>query len=224
MDRNVYRRGSPPREPDSYWRRRVFVLGGAFGLLGLVAWACSAAIGGPRSPQSAAAATSPTTQQAADSVATTSAASVTPTARPARTPHVTVQAQRPSHACAPRDVIISLFVSQQTYQRATKPQFEIYVVNTGRRACAFDAGPRSLRLVIKSGPLQSWSTADCTHGAATRMVRLLHSVPFVTYVKWNRERSSPGCPSPRTGAPPGTYTATAISDADHSPAEAFVLR
>jgi hypothetical protein len=134
------------------------------------------------------------------------------------------RAQRPSHACAPRDVIISLFVNQQIYQRATKPQFEIYVVNNGRQACTFDAGPRSLRLVIKSGPLQAWSSADCTHDAATRIVRLSRSVPLVTYITWNRERSSPGCPPPPTVAPPGTYTAAAISGTDHSLTEAFVLR
>jgi hypothetical protein len=221
MDPNISRGARSPREPDPYLRRRVLVFGGGLGLLGLLAWACSTAAGVARTPPTGPAAT---LRRAADSAAATAAPTLTAVARPARTTGVTVRAHGPSHACAPSDVIISLFVSQQIYRHPANPQFTIYVVNTGRTACTFDAGPRSLQLVIKSGLVHVWSRAGCAHGAAARIVRLPHSVPLVTYLKWNRERSSPGCPSPRDPAPPGTYAATVTSGADHSQTEVFALR
>jgi hypothetical protein len=234
MDPNLSRGARSPREPDSYTRRRVVVFGGALGILGLAAWALSAATGAGRPPHPAAAApraaaaaprgAAAAAPRGAAAAPTTAAPTVTAATRPARTADVSARAHRPGHACAPGDVIISLFVSQQVYQRLTKPQFTIYVVNIGRPVCTFDAGPQSLRLVVKSGQIKSWSSAGCTRGAVTHIVRLPHSVPFIEYLTWNRERSGPGCPSPGAVARPGTYTATVVSGADHSPTEAFVLR
>jgi hypothetical protein len=129
-------------------------------------------------------------------------------------------------------VVSSLFVSQQTYQRWVKPQFSIYLVNIGQATCAFDVGARSLRLVVRSGQVRVWSSADCAHGAATHIVRLRRGVPSVTYVSWGRRRSSPasgsgtgpGCGPAEPAAAPGTYTATVTNGATHSRTEVFVLR
>ena len=85
--------------------------------------------------------------------------------------HRAAPAARPGGRCAPGDVVPSLFVSQQTYQRWVKPQFSIYLVNIGQTTCTFDVGARSLRLVVRSGQVRVWGSADCAHGAAPHVVR-----------------------------------------------------
>jgi hypothetical protein len=150
-------------------------------------------------------------------------ATPTSTARHNRNAHVT-PARRPGSACAPADVVVSLFTSQQTYRPAAPPQFTVAVVNTGRPTCAFAVDARSLRLVVKSGQVRVWSPADCTRGTVTEVARLPRGVPYVTYLSWNRIRSSPHCPSSRLTAAPGTYTATVTSGTVHSNTDVFVLR
>ena len=104
----------------------------------------------------------------------------------------------------------------RTYRQSTEPGFTIYLVNAGRRTCAFDADPRSLRLVIESGRVHQWSPADCTHDA-TSAPRPPAARRAIRYARlWNRERSRPGCSSPRTRALRGTYTATVTAGAVHS--------
>ncbi|MGE5285717.1 MAG: hypothetical protein ACM3ML_00635 [Micromonosporaceae bacterium] len=226
MDSNIPGSGWPPGGPDSYWRRRVFVLGGVLGVLGLLAWACSAATGGPRGaqPPVAAAASAADKQIAATGAARAPAPTVTVTVRPARKAHLAARAHRSSNDCAPGDVVLTLSESQQIYPAPTEPKFTIYAVNIGTRTCTLDAGPRSLRLVIKSGPVHSWGSADCARGATSHPVRLSRGVPLVKHLSWNRERSEPGCPLPRPVALPGTYTATVTYGTSHSQTDVFFLR
>ncbi len=154
------------RRPDTYWRRRVIVFAGVLGILGLVAWACSAAGGGPGNPRQAAAAgttaagTTAAAQQTASSAAPTSvpeAADTAPsgtapsgtapsgTARPGRArpgprKHAAAPAHRSGSVCAPGDLVISLLESRPTYAQPTEPRFTIYLVNAGRRKWWFHAG------------------------------------------------------------------------------------
>ena len=250
MDPNIPRADSWQGRPDSYWRRRAIVFAGVLGVLALLAWACSATGGGPGSPRQVAATATPATetpatetpaaaQQTASSAAPTSVPAAAVRARPGRArkgsarkgrapsgprKHAGAPVHRSGSVCAPGDVVISLLESRRTYRQSTEPGFTIYLVNAGRRTCAFDADPRSLRLVIESGRVHQWSPADCTHDATSHLVRLPRGVPFVTHVSWNRQRSRPGCSSPRTRALPGTYTATVTAGTVHSRRESFVLR
>ncbi len=252
MDPNAPRGNPWPDEPDTYWRRRFFALAAGLGILGLLAWACSGALSGAGAPRpanvasSAAAAQSAATSgqpataasgQAATSQAASGggaggsrasgspAASPTAAARHGRKVRIPPARHRSGRGCAPADVVVSLFTSQQTYQHAASPQFTIAVVNTSRSACSFAVGARSLRLVVKSGQVRVWSPADCTRaGTVTEMARLSRGVPYVTHVSWNRIRSSPHCASSRLTAAPGTYTATVTSGAVHSDTDVFVLR
>ncbi len=149
-------------------------------------------------------------------------------ARPGAMAHRPAFAIRPGGPCAPADVVPSLFVSQQTYQRWVNPQFSIYLVNIGYGTCTFDVGARSLRLVVRSGQIRVWGSADCAHGASPKVVHLRRGVPFVSYVSWSRRRSIPGsgsgCGAAQPKAAPGTYSAMVNSGAVHSRAEVFVLR
>ncbi len=122
------------------------------------------------------------------------------------------------------DVVITLLEGQQSYRQPAEPRFTIYVVNTGGRTCTFNAGPRSLRLVVESGPVHEWSPADCVHRPNLDIIRLAHGVPFTKHISWNLTRSAPGCPSPGRAALPGTYTATVTLGAVHSQTDVFLLR
>ena len=213
MDPNIPRGDSWQGRPDSYWRRRAIVFAGVLGVLGLLAWACSAAGSGPGNPRQVAATGTAATgtpakgrpsagtpsagttvaenpaaaQRTASSAAPTSVPAAEDSARPgsARSnprKHAAAPGHRSGSVCAPGDVVISLLESRRTYPQPTEPRFTIYLVNAGRRTCAFDAGPRSLRLVIESGRVHQWSPADCTHGATSHIVRLPRGVPFITHV------------------------------------------
>ncbi len=219
----------PPRDKwrgrEPYWRRRFFVLTGILGVLGLVAWGCSAAIHLPKQPAQADAAAASATGQPTHSATPTPTRSAPAKKHPARKKRRT--ATRTHHAgssCPPGDVVVSLLVSRHTYLKPAEPRFTIYVVNVGRRTCTLDVGPRSLRLVVKSGPVHEWSPADCAHGSVSDVIRLARGVPLVKHVSWNRIRSDPGCPLPREAALPGTYTATLTDGATRSQTDVFLLR
>ncbi len=252
MDPNAPRDNPWPDQPDTYWRRRVFALAAGIGVLGLLAWACSGALGGARptrqtaSPNPAAQQGPASSSRAAVASSPAAAATVTVTANPSgrqrsgahASPHASgspaanasprvraaVATPPPGGQCAPGDVIPSLFVSQQVYQRWVKPQFSIYLVNISHAACTFDVSAKSLRLVIRSGQVRVWGSADCVRGDAPDVVRLRRGVPFVTYLSWSRRQSSEGCGPVGPKAAPGTYTAAVSSGAVHSQTEVFVLR
>ena len=232
---------------EPYWRRRVLLLAGVIAVIGIFVWSCSPQDPAQKPPrQTAAAATSsaaqPSAAQPTESGAApasvrataspeptakaqqTSKAQQTPKPRPTGRKRAGVRAHSQGSGCAPGDVVITLLESQQSYQQPAEPRFTIYVVNTAGRTCTFDAGPRSLRLVVESGPVHEWSPADCVHHSNSGIVRLAQGVPFTKHVSWNRLRSAPGCASSGQAALPGTYTATVTYGAVHSQTAVFSLR
>lgn len=219
------------RDEPAYWRRRVFALGAVAGVAGLLAWGCSAGASVPHAVPQSDSASSPATRQIA--AAGTLPAS---TAQQNKKAHSrthrrrghggrahAARANRPRGTCTLSKIVITLSASQQIYAPQVEPQFTIYVVNIGAHTCTFDAAPRSLRLVIKSGPVYSWGSADCASNSH-HLVRISPGVPFLKRVSWNRTRSQPGCRTPRSAALPGTYTATATYRTDRSRTDVFILR
>ena len=215
---------------EPYWRRRVLVLAGVIGVIGLFVWSCSPQDSAQKPPrQVSAAATSSAAQPTASGAAPATvraAASPRQTPKPQQTGGTRAAVRAHSHGsgCAAGDVVITLLEGQQSYWQPAEPRFTIYVVNTGGRTCTFNAGPRSLRLVVESGPVHEWSPADCVHRPNLDIIRLAHGVPFTKHISWNRIRSAPGCPSPGRAALPGTYTATVTFGAVHSQTDVFLLR
>lgn len=236
MDPNVSGNNPWPDEPGGYWRRRVFALAAGLTVLGLLAWACSGALGGAKPPPQApvmptqAAANQPVGQAAAASSQSPAPPTITATSQPAHNARVTAAKastaarHRRRSGCATGNVVVTLRTSQQVYPRRAKPRFTIDVVNIGRWPCTFDMGTRALRLVITSGRVRVWGSADCAHGKAPVLARLARGVPYVTHVGWNRHGSGEGCRSVRHSASPGTYVANVTNGTRHSPAVTFVLR
>lgn len=242
--------GQRPGQSDVYWRRRVFALTAAIGVLVLAAWAVNGALGGAGSAQPAAD-TTHTGHHRHTGLAAAATNSATPTVRAATaTPSATGTPQPTSRASAQHDqakhgrnqakqatagkgspgtcprgsVVLSLFTPKYRYAAHQLPRFEMDVVSTAARPCSFDVGAKNVQLVIKAGGLRRvWDSADCTGSGGQRMERLTRGVPVVLRISWDRKTSSPGCRRPAKLVHPGTYNAIARSGALRSQSLIFIL-
>jgi len=230
--------------PATYWRRRFLALVAGFGALSLVAWAFSGAlaVGKTGSP-------APASRVSAHPVVTTSPGAALPgSARPAasepargrelsaaaRARRARARRARASsrdhavklpitarRACRPADVVLSLFLSQDSYGPGQLPVFDVDVVSTSPRTCTFNVGPKFLAVVVTSGGDRIWSSADCVAGAGSLVTDLVKGVPAVLPISWGRQTSAPGCFVPATRAHAGSYRAAASDGRLVSRKEAF---
>ncbi len=120
-------------------------------------------------------------------------------------------------------MVISLTARSDDYDATARPEFGIDVVSTDGRTCTFNVGAKYLTLVIESGGVRAWGSADCVRGAGTQVTKLARGVPIQRSISWDRMLSSPGCRLPRTAARPGTYTVTASDAGARSHTLVFVL-
>jgi hypothetical protein len=234
---------------DAYWRRRLFALAAGLAVLGLLAWA----VGGASAPRQTAATTSLHHQDHHGNPPGTGAlpvvsasASPRPSPSPSRTggprghTHGGQQAgqdtkPRAGHTaagttahggdCAAADVVITLTASGNSYGPAARPRFGVDVVSTAPRTCTFNVGSRYLRLLIESGGVRVWNSADCAgRSGASSVTKLQRGVPVPLRFSWDRRLSAPGCRLPQPAARPGTYTVRASDGRLHSHMLVFVLR
>jgi hypothetical protein len=106
-------------------------------------------------------------------------------------------------------VVLSLFSSQASYSSGQLAEFDVDVVSTAARTCAFNVGPRFLTLVITVGEKRIWSSADCIAGPGSLPTDLARGVPTVVPLTWDRETSSPGCRVTSRQVTAGSFTAAA---------------
>src|SRR4051812_11694272 len=134
---------------EAYWRRRVYVLAGGITLIGLVAWACSGSDHHRSTAQvrNAAATGSPAVAPLAVPANPAPATTVTVTASPA----APVEKKRSGDPCDATDVVIGVTPTSTVFTGRQHPRFSLSVVNTGRRPCTFDVGPKALSIRISSG-------------------------------------------------------------------------
>ncbi|GAA2607076.1 hypothetical protein SMC26_18165 [Actinomadura fulvescens] len=208
------------REPegwglDQYWRRRIFVLGGALGAVGLLAWACTAGGDGDKQPAKSAAVASPSASAAVSSL-------------PAATPTVTVTAKvtpegsEDGDACEPEAVVINLTATRETFGKDEAPQFQVTAVNTGEHACTFDVGSKSLDVRVTSGGDRVWSMSACEQGSGSSIQMLRRGIPYVTTVTWDRKAGD--CRGRRQPVRPGTYAADVKAGKLKGKKQVFELR
>jgi hypothetical protein len=197
-----------------YWRRRLVALLIAMAVLSLLTWAFLGALGLSASPpatsahggtgqaQGAAGGSGPSgAGQGGVGAGNTQSPNSRPAARSGSSPR----------ACSRGDVVLSLLASQSAYASSRLPQFSIDVVGTGQSTCTFNVGARHVALVVRSGSVRVWSSADCPRGSGSLVLDLQRGVPTTLSITWNRQTSSPGCSGPSSAMPAGTYSAT-VSD------------
>ncbi len=251
MDPITSRNRNRSASADAYWRRRLFALAAGLAVIGVLAWA----VGGTAGAHPTAATTPlhhhhvrpPAPPAASATPAPSASASPSPSPTPRPSPHATSgkhasQAakpkpghtpaataaggtQSPGSGCQPADVVLTLTASSNSYGRAARPQFDLDVVSTASRTCTFNVGTRHLTVLVESGGVRVWNSADCAgKSGASSAAKLKRGVPLQLQVSWDRLLSSPGCRMPRTAARPGTYTVTASAGHLRSHTLVFVLR
>jgi len=240
----------PGRDPDAYWRRRFFILGGGIVVVGLCVWLFPGARhAAPRTSAAARASMAaldkrgelpaaaygrtwpaPTpTPAATPSAATTTAAGADPR-KTAPSPSQSSSPTAPVASaavkgppCAPADIVLSLFTGQPSYGPGTPPTFDVYAVSTSSAACTLSYGPGSVRVVVTSRGHVVWDSAACQPPAAA-VVRFTLGVPQVLSITWNRHASEPaGCAGTLPAGDSGTFDAVALSDGQSSPVRSFTL-
>ena len=121
---------------------------------------------------------------------------------PRRAPH-------PARTCKPGDVVLSLFVDQDSYGEGQLPEFDVNVVSTATRTCGFNVGAKHLSLVVRAHGKRVWASVKCAAGHGTLTTNLARGVPVIVPVSWNRQTSALACQGTGQQAPAGRYTASA---------------
>ncbi len=126
-------------------------------------------------------------------------------------------------ACKPGEVVLSLFSGQDGYGRGQLPEFDVDVVSTAARTCAFNVGPKFLALVITARGKRIWSSADCVAGQGSLLTDLARGVPTVLPLSWDRETSAPGCKAASRQVAAGSFAAAASDGGLASNSVTFTL-
>jgi hypothetical protein len=118
---------------------------------------------------------------------------------------------RTMRACKPGDVVLSLFASRDRYRPGQTPQFDVDVVSTAARSCAFNVGLRFLNLAVRAQGRRIWDSSECASGRRSYLVKLVRGVPAILPVAWNLGRSSArGCAKAPHPALTGRFAASAM--------------
>jgi hypothetical protein len=203
-------------DTEAYWRRRVYVLAGGITLIGLIAWACSGEDHKRSTAQVRNAAVTESPSAGLSQPLATPTATVTVTATPSVAPP---EKKGPGDQCDPRDVVVGITPTGTVFAGKRHPRFGLSVVNTGRRACTFDVGPKALLIRISSGPDRVWSSAQCAGGTGPSLQMLQRGVPYLATLDWDRKRCNSA-----TRAAPGTYVIAVGAPGIKTRREVFRLR
>ncbi len=229
MEVNTFRDGPEDRQPlpVTYWRRRFLALVAGLAVLAVIAWGFSGVLAVGGRAAASAGHGSPGRQARPAGGLGTGSASGAPQTWPSATPapilstpqgpalsSPTPGATQPPgpaavRACEPGEVVLSLSSSQESYGRGQLPEFDMDVVSTAARTCAFNVGPRFLALVISAGGKRIWSSADCVAGPGSLLTDLARGVPTVVPLSWDRETSAPGCRVTSRRVTAGSFAAAA---------------
>jgi hypothetical protein len=233
-----------PGNDRAYWRRRFIILCGGVVALGACAWLFPAAhqpsareVAATRASMAALA-----KRQALPSAAygpawaapTKPAVSPTPSASLASPAATSKKASTSYHpnaapsasggaagACAPADIVLSLFTSQSSYGKNARPRFNVYAVSTSAAACTLPYGAGSVQVVVTRHGHVVWDSAACKLSAA-KPVQFTPGVPQVLTMVWNPKAAEPaGCAGSLPAGPAGTLDAVAMSDGQFSAVHTF---
>lgn len=206
MDSDTYGGSSGSLPPETYWRRRVIALVGIIGIIALLAWACSGASNdrGNAAPAAATASATPAAKPTTAAPKPLPTVTVTVTATPKTPPPAP---KKPGDVCDKKDLVATFMVNQDTYASGDEPRFQLTVVNTGKRMCTWDVGPKAMEIKVASGGDRIWSSADCIAGDDSEIRKLSRGRPYSTVITWDRQRSYSSCDKKGSEARPGTYVA-----------------
>jgi hypothetical protein len=238
-------------EDRAYWRRRFFILCGGVAALGVCAWLFpgahqpsartaaatrasmaalaerqalpSAAYGNAWSAPKPTAAATPKESPAVSAPARAKLANADKKVSTARHPSPVTSASGAAGACAPADIVFSLFTSQSSYAKGEWPKFSVYAVSTSSAACTMQYGTDSVEVVVTRQGHVVWDSAACKASAA-KPLRFTLGVPQVLTMAWDPKAAEPaGCAGTLPAGVSGTFDAVAMSHGQSSPVHPFTL-
>lgn len=217
----------------AYWRRRFLILCAGVVALGVCAWllpgARQAHSTSATAPESMAAAA---TRQSLPPAAYGPAwSSPTPSPSPSPSPADSAKLATATStadgnagaACAPADIVLSLFTGQASYDQKARPRFNVYAVSTAAPGCTLTYGSGAVQVIVTSQGHVVWNSAACDPPAA-KPVRFTLGVPQLLTVTWNRKAARPaGCAGSLPAGFTGTLRAVAQSHGQSSPVRTFKI-
>jgi hypothetical protein len=245
----AFRGHGPPDDPDAYWRRRFFILGGGFAVLMLAAWLFGSSGPSRQASQTAAARASTAAREAQGSLPSAAygtpyqarpplSASATPSpsptggavGAPSPSPSASASASASAKAsaagkqCPAGSVVLSLFTSQPDYRPAEQPTFNVYAVSTSPAACQLKYGSAAVRVLVTRRGKVVWDSTACkATSQGARTVHLTPGVPQVVTLSWNRKASSQSCAGALSSGQWGTFQVVAQVDGHASTVRSFQL-
>jgi hypothetical protein len=221
------------QDPDSYWRRRFFILAGGFAILCGMTWGLSVLVGPAKPVQG----NGPGNARAALPADGKLPAAYGVSAAPGKG---AAAKRRPSQgaalvspwACPPASIVLSLITSRARYGPGERPQFGVYAVSTAAVACDLVYGPSVVRVMVTSRGHVVWDSFACgslVPAPAPEPARFTPGVPRVATVSWDRQAGTAGCAGPAgagAGAGAGavgTFDVVATTDGHSSPVSTFTL-
>jgi hypothetical protein len=228
-----------PAEPDAYWRRRFFILGGGLFVLMVIAWLFSGGGPVPSASHTAASRASVAAQESRAGLPSAAYGKARPGPSPHRTPTASAVPSRSAGTsvarttrrsgpatgarCPASDVVLSLFTSQPSYGPAAQPQFDVYTVSTARGRCQMAYGPASIRVIVTRHGQVVWDSTACASSAAG-VAWFERGVPHLLTITWNRGATRPaGCAGSLSPGAWGTFEAVAMADGQTSRVRSFTL-
>jgi hypothetical protein len=226
----------------TFWRRRFLILCGGVVALGACAWLFPGA-SQPTAHQVAAtrasmaalakrqalppAASGPSWPVPSPSPSPTPSPSLSPSPSPA--PTATLGgARKPgpestsrTAACAPGDIVLSLFTGEPSYAKGARPSFSVYAVSTSSAPCTLTYGAGSVQLLVTRHGQVVWDSAAC-QPAPAKAELFTPGVPRMLTLVWNRAVARPsGCAGSLPAGRSGTLDAVAMSHGQSSSVRTF---
>jgi hypothetical protein len=126
-------------------------------------------------------------------------------------------------ACAPGQIVLSLFTGEPSYARGAHPGFTVYAVSTAAVPCTLTYGAGAVQVVVTERGHVLWDSANCQPASALA-VRFTLGVPQVLTLVWNPAAGRPaGCAGSLPASPGATLQAVAMSHGQSSPVQSFRL-
>ena len=124
-------------------------------------------------------------------------------------------------ACAPANIVLSLFTSKPSYPKGANPSFSVYAVSTAATPCTLTYGAGAVEVVVTQQGHVLWNSAACKPAPA-QAVHFTLGVPQVLTVAWNPASKQPaGCAGTLPTGTEAILDAVAMSHGRSSPVRSF---
>lgn len=175
--------------------------------------------GDPTDPAAAAAAASPAPATASERLQPDD----TPRASRPAPPPIPVPATGPV-PCSDDMIGVAAEIDPAEHRLGQRPTMRLVVTNISEQPCVRDLDSERQEIVVWSGDGKDrlWSSNDCVNASTIDLRTLVPGRPVAFAVTWGERTTTPGCRTPRTVVPAGSYRLMVRLDDLISPPTPFI--